>query len=322
MGSSIATHDVDSSVGTLASSFANLGSEREQSAQMSVDIRNGKVDQPASERGTAFVVGPPRCGTTILGYLLGGAPGVTSLSEPFLAHAIYGPRRLRRFFRRLAVSASGPPPTVPTRSSPNEFLGFLQKLAAAQDKQYLLIKETYRQDQSWDNTRLLNWIADGSNPVAAVTRHPYDAAVSTLKFCRWWRGFVGRVARIWAPGLPLFRDDRELAEYFSHNWSGFVHWCRRRSLIPTRYEDLVSHPERELPRVCEACRIPFDARMLDHQRQRDSFGGIGSPEVIAGRPKPVNTKSIGRKNLLPPDLLEIVRKGCSDAAASLDYSMK
>ncbi|MEK7711181.1 MAG: sulfotransferase [Planctomycetota bacterium] len=285
----------------------------------------GESDHPARENSrsvkTAFLIGPPRCGTTLLGYLLGGGPRVMSLSEPFLAYAIYGPRRLRRFFFRLERTEGLKRLAPPNKADPGAFLGFLEELATANDLSHLVIKETYRQDQAWENVRVLDWIATGPNRVAGITRHPYDAAVSTLKFCRWWRGVAGHVLRLGAPGLPLFRDDAHLMEYFADNWSGFVHWCQSHGLSMTRYEDLVSEPERELRRVCEACSLPFDATMLDHEHPRAAFGGIGAPEVVKRRPRPVNTASVGRKDQLAEPLREIIRSRCAEAAKTLGYPL-
>ena len=273
------------------------------------------------EVSTAFLIGPPRCGTTLLGYLLGGGQDVMSLSEPFLAYAIYDPPRLRKFFLRLERKEGLKRLIPPDRADPEAFLNFLQSLAQGNGLRRLVIKETYRQDQAWDNVRMLNWIASGPHRVAAITRHPYDAAVSTLKFCRWWRGAVGHVIRLWAPGLPLFRNDEELTEYFAVNWCGFVRWCQARELPLTRYEDLVTEPENELRRVCELCEIPFDSAMLDHAHPRAAFGGIGSPDVMRRSPRPVSNASVGRRDRLAAPLRDIIESRCAEAAAGLGYAL-
>jgi hypothetical protein len=89
----------------------------------------------------------------------------------------------------------------------------------------------------------------------------------------------------------------------------------------TRYEDLVCEPERELRRVCEACDLPFDATMLDHEHPRAAFGGIGAPEVVNRRPRPVNTASVGRKDQLAEPLREIIRSRCAEAAKAFGYPL-
>jgi|CXWL01.1.fsa_nt_gi hypothetical protein len=276
------------------------------------EVRNGT---------TVFVIGPPRCGTTLLGFLLGGGPGIMSLSEPFLAQSIFGPRRLRRHLGRLArkqkLKFAAPPPS----RAPASFLEYLESLSALNAMNTLVIKETFRQGREWDNVKLLDWVVAGTNPVIGITRHPYDAAVSTLRFCRWWRGVVGRVARIWVPGLPLFANDEVLMKYFAANWSGFVRWSRERQLAITRYEDLVREPQQVLQEVCDRARIAFHPAMANSSAPRVAFGGIGAPEVINRKPRAVHARSVGRKKELAPRLLEIVQTGCADAARELGYDL-
>jgi hypothetical protein len=142
-----------------------------------------------------------------------------------------------------------------------------------------------------------------------------------LRFCRWWRGIVGRVARLWVPRLPLFANDEELMNYFATNWSGFVGWARRRNVAITRYEDLVKAPEQEMRQVCERAGIAFHPSMADSSAPRVAFGGIGAPEVMNRKPHAVHGRSVGRKKELPSHLLKIVQSLCSDAASELGYEV-
>jgi hypothetical protein len=132
-----------------------------------------------------------------------------SLSEPYLARSIFGTRRLRRHFRRLAMTQSLKFATPPASDDPSVFLRYLENLASLNQIRNLVIKETYREGREWDNVELLDWVAAGTNPVVGITRHPYDAAVWTLRFFRWWRGIVGRVARRWVPRLPQLANHEE-----------------------------------------------------------------------------------------------------------------
>jgi hypothetical protein len=239
-----------------------------------------------------------------------------SLSEPYLARLIFGPGRLRRHFRRLARKQKLNFVAPAVSNNPPEFLSYLEHFASFNNIQTLVIKETYRdgREYEWENVSLLNWIASGTKPVLGITRHPFDAAASTLRFCRWWRGIVGRVARIWFPGLPLFANDEILMKYFATNWSSFVHWSREQKLAITRYEDLVQGPEPVLRDICDRAGMAFHPAMVDSAAPRVAFGGIGAPEVMNRKPKAVHARSVGRKKELAPHLLEIVRAGCTDAA--------
>lgn len=244
-----------------------------------------------------------------------------SLSEPFLARSIFGKRRLAGHFRRLARKQKLAFVDPPASLDDAEFLNYLELLATRNRISTLIIKETFREGKEWDNVALLNWIAATGRPVLGITRHPYDAAVSTLRFCRWWRGIVGRLARLWIPRLPLFANDEILMEYFAANWSGFARWASSQDIAIWRYEDLVKNPEATIKHCCAAAGLQFCPEMIDSNAPRLAFGGIGAPEVINRKPKSIHARSVGRKSQLPPRLAEIVRAGCEAAACQLDYEL-
>jgi len=270
---------------------------------------------------TALLVGLPRSGTTLLGSLLSGVENSLSLSEPFLAHAIYPHWRLRRFFVAIQKSASLRRLPVPRRCSVDELLSYCQRLAAENGLGHLIIKETYRVGGEWDNVAILDQLLRSPVSTVAISRHPYDIAVSSIKFCRWWRGLVGHVLRLFAPGLPLFANDREIVEYCVRNWVSFTDWCGQRQLLVVRYEDLVREPAEQLRRVCDQLSVPFDARMTSPKHPRGAFGGIGDPGVMKRPSKPVNTRSIGRKANLPDEFRDIIVAACADRMSSMNYEV-
>lgn len=270
---------------------------------------------------TVFVVGPPRSGTTLLGFMLGGGPDVLSLSEPYLARSIFGARRLKRHFGRLAKKSRLRFEPPPDRCDDGEFLAYLERFARLNCLGSLIVKETFREGKDWDNVALLDWAAGGSRPVLGITRHPYDAAVSTLRFCKWWRGVIGHLIRLYIPRLPLFANDEILMDYFAANWSGFARWAVSHSVPILRYEELIRDPSQVMQSTCKRVGLPFHPEMADSSIPRRAFGGIGAPEVLNRKPRPVHAKSVGRKKELPPGLVDIVRTGCRDAAAELGYDL-
>lgn len=282
--------------------------------------QSGSVSPPTGVK-TVFIVGPPRSGTTLLSYLLAGGKGALSLSEPFLAHTIYPHWRLRWFFARIRKAGGLRKVPVPRNSDHDRFMQFLSELAKTNGLPYLVIKETYRLGREWANTELMDRVTSGPYATVPITRHPYDAAVSTLRFCRWWRGIPGRLARCWVHGLPLFADDTHLMQYFAENWRAFVDWAQRSRLNIVRYEDLVSKPQESLPALCYDCGLPYQEQMLDHSYRRTAFGGLGAPEVMNRPPKPVNTRSVGRAKQLPAQHRDLIKAVCGEAAAALDYPM-
>lgn len=282
----------------------------------------GRTPPPGSSETTAsWLIGLPRSGTTLLSYLLGGGDSQLSLSEPYLAFDILGRWRRPVFFNRLARKAGLRPIPVPRGNSDAELAAYIVNLAAANGLRHAVVKETYREGHDWENARLLSRIAKQTDAIIAIHRHPYDIAVSSIRFCKWWRGIPGRLIRLWIPRLPLFESDRHVAEHVADNWRSFFHWCRTHEIAAIRYEDLVSRPEEELRKACEACRIPFQPQMLDHTHPRGAFGGIGAPEIMNRPPRPVNTQSVGRKKLLPPEFWAVITDRCGNEAAQMGYEM-
>lgn len=270
---------------------------------------------------TAFIIGLPRSGTTLLSFLLAGVDRSLSLSEPFLAHAIYSPLRLRWFFSRLQKKANLQRLSAPKCADYTGFLDYLSEIARINKLKHLIIKETFRAGREWDNLAMLNHMASSKDPIIAIMRHPYDIAYSSIRFTRWWRGIVGRALRIAAPGLPLFSDDREVVQYTAENWLSFAKWCQCHEPCAIRYEDLVNDPEIWIRKVCDYAKLPFYKNILDTRHPRNPFGGIGDPGVMQKTPKPISTQSIGRKERLLPEYQEIIASICGDAVAEWDYKL-
>ena len=244
-----------------------------------------------------------------------------SLSEPFFARSIYGPYRHRWHLRRLAHQQKLRFLAPTGREGDAGFLRYLEESAALNGMSSLVIKETFRQGGEWDNVALLSWLTDAGQPIIGITRHPYDSAVSTLRMYRWWRGPLGHVAKCWVRRLPLFSGDEAIMEYYARNWVGFANWARQRGVAITRYEDLVRNTESAIRAICHRAEMAFDQGMTDPHAPRTAFGGIGAPEVINRKPKPVHARSVGRKKELAPHLVRIVQDICSPIAREFDYEL-
>jgi hypothetical protein len=293
----------------------------EMQENRSMRDQNDPAGVPESNVRVVYLIGLPRSGTTLLAYLFAGLPDSLSLSEPYLARSIYGPWRLRRFMRRLGREANLAirPPFDP--GAETAFQDYLLRLAAANGMKHLLVKETFRSGQSWDNIQTLDRLVAGSDPVLTIMRHPSDVAVSSLRLARWWRGITGRLLQLVAPRLPLFKSDLALIEYCADNWNQFADWSPRHASHQLRYEDLVGDPVRSLREACAKAQVPFDPLMVDHTRPRGAFGGIGDPGVMNRPARPVGTGSVGRKHLLKPEFVELIASRCADRASRFAYDL-
>lgn len=272
-----------------------------------------------------FIIGPPRTGTTLVSFLLGGGEGTLSLSEPFHAHAIMPHWAQHRFFCRLQKSAGLNHVRPPRRFHRQRFQVFLRDLAAHNGLPFLIIKETFhhrRLKPPWCNFELLDGFASEQDPIIGVVRHPYDTAASTVRLLRRLVfGPSGWLVRRLFRNVPRFVDNTDIVRWSAENYLHFAGWVRQRHLFVVRYEDLVSEPGPQLRRICDYSGVPFDERMLDHRHPRTAFGGIGSPEVLYRPPQPVNRKSVGRGKQLTDEHRDILRKVCAPCAAELGYPL-
>lgn len=278
---------------------------------------------------TAFIVGVPRSGTTLLGYMLAGGNDVLCLSEPFFIRSSHPGWLFRSSMRRMQRAAKMDCVAVPKRCDEEDFLRYLRELARRKGSAFLVIKETFRIGPAWGNVEFLTRLAAGPDRVVGIIRDPYDTAVSTLRFWRFWPGALGRIVEgtmrrligMQASVPPRFADARELVHYVAMNWRSFVDWCSCHDVFTIRYEQLVSDPYVRLSEVCRHCGVPFSKEMLDHRRPRCSFGGVGDPGVMNRPPRAVDVESMGRRDELAPEFRQIIAEECSSAAAKLGYQL-
>ncbi|GMU83039.1 MAG: hypothetical protein AMXMBFR47_29100 [Planctomycetota bacterium] len=276
--------------------------------------------QPA----VAYIIGPPRSGTTLLASMLAAGDGVLSLSEPWLAQAILPVWRRQRFFRRMQTGGGLPRVRPPFDDRREAFARFLVAMAQRGGFSTLLIKETFRDGfrlASWNNLDLMDALVDSGAPCVAVVRDPFAVAASSIRLAApllWLHGWFGAAYRLLVPFVPAFRTADDVVLTAARNWVSFAAWQQRHALPIVRYEDLVRSPETTFPRVCEHLHIPFQPHMLDPRSAGRSFGGFGDPETMQ-RPRPVHHEAIHRGNDLTPRQREIVHVTCHAAAMPLGY---
>jgi len=274
-----------------------------------------------------FIIGPPRSGTTLLTRLLAGAPGVLGLSEPFHLHAILHRWALRGFFwdfQRRNKLARVP---IPHKCTEMHFLDYLQNMALANNLRRVVIKEVYKEPMLPDpfrNFEQLDRFASNEWPLIAITRHPCDAAASTLGLLHHLFGrHRGCIIRWLWPNTPRFRDDDDIVQWAARNWACFAAWTRERRLYTVRYEDLVARMPEILPDICRYAGLSFDKNLLNHHLHRPAaFGGIGDPIVLMQKDRPVHDRSIGRGRSLTRRQYQTVLDECAEQAVYFGYRLR
>lgn len=267
---------------------------------------------------STFVIGLPRSGTTLLASLLGKEDDVLSLSEPFLSRTICRHRLLNPIYfpkiRKCRI-------TPPRDGDEMGFLTYLKNFSSDLGFASLIIKETYRISPYFENDKFLSRIAISGEQLVAITRHPYDTAVSTIRLFRQWRRVTGKFMRIMVPDLPVFNEDRDAVEWVAENWLSFTHWCKQNQPYTVSYENLVKYPNIYLQEISERYHIPFCHKMLNDNNSRNIFGVFGDAAALSKRNQKLLIRPVGRRHPLKSEFLDIIKATCGKVAEELGYSL-
>jgi len=273
---------------------------------------------------TCMILGPPRSGTTLLGYLLAGGEGVLAMSEPFLTLRVVGYLRLHKFYGKFQKEAGLKRRVLPPGGDYESFWRYLQRLALDNGLRHLVIKETYRPEglnAYWSNAEAIELLMPAVHQVLLIIRHPCDTAGSSIRFCRWVTGPRGWLMRYFWPTVPNFRSPTEVVRLAARNWVHFVRWTRAKGLRPIRYEDVVRSPNDALRDICDRLRIPYDPQMLESYEPRKRYWGLGDVKTIL-KPRPIDTSAIGDPSRqLTDEQRRIVQETCEDHVGEFDYDL-
>lgn len=224
-----------------------------------------------SRRSPAFLVGFPRSGTTLLDTFLMGHPEVEVLEEePSLLHA-------------------------------NKILQNFDDLATASDEEVRRARDAYfdyaatRADIGGDKLLIdKNPLASNALPlirrmfpdarIIVALRHPCDVVLSCFA-----TNFKLN------DGMANFLRLDSTAELYDLT---FTYLERVRELLPMsihtiKYEALVADPEAELRSVVDFLGLPWDGRLVDHQRTARGRGRIKTASY-AQVVEPIYSRSTGR----------------------------
>ena len=212
----------------------------------------GRAEAPGvGEESPIFIVGLPRCGSTLVEQILSNHPQVQACGElTAMTDAIL----------TLANRLAGPPPT--DAHSHAQRLAALEGASLAQE--YLARVRPVRSAQTrWTDKQLINFLycplllrAFPQARIVHVTRHPLAACHAIYR------------TRFTTGGYPFAYDLTEIAEFYVGYRRLMTHWHR---LLPGRildlpYEALVTGLEPAVRRLLEYARLPFDTACLEFHR--------------------------------------------------------
>jgi hypothetical protein len=223
-----------------------------------------------SGREHIFIVGVPRSGTTLLKTIL--------TAHPALAGTDYestGLFKLRNFYGyNLGETEDGSIRAACEEAS--DLIAFYDRVADILLEHY---EGAYFVDKIWPRkyrlkyvaakfpqTRWVHIIRDGRDAYCSAQNHPHIPQSKSLqRFARYWQQSNRLVERV----VP---DEKR---------------------IQVRYEDLVSHPKQEIPRIMSFLDIEADDTQL-HPAAAGALPSIHEREVHQKLTQPLNTTSVDR----------------------------
>lgn len=243
----------------------------------------------AHERGTAaFVLGPPRSGTTLLRTMLTGHPSLFSPPEisllPFdtladmrqelAAAGIDGfLAALPQAFKHLAGGS---------QEEAEAEVGALEAHQAPMAAVYKRLQDRAGGRLVVDKSPLyqahLGWLQRAEQMFAAprylfLIRHPFPVLESMVRnrFNRWLNNWFG----FWDDNPWRFAE--KLWAIYTHNALEFLATIPAERQHWLRYEDLVISPETELRKVCRFLELEFDAAVTNPYLGERMIDGVGDP---------------------------------------------
>ncbi|MBS0579334.1 MAG: sulfotransferase [Proteobacteria bacterium] len=208
-----------------------------------------------------FIVGLPRSGSTLLEQVLASHSQVEGTMElPNIIHMVHE-------FEDTSADRDGYPEAVLRVSGP--------ELRALGDR-YLAETAPLHRDRprftdklpnNFSHVGLIHAILPNASIVDA-RRHPLDACFSTFK-------------QHFAEGQAFSYDLEDLGRYYRGYLALMDHWDRvlPGKVLHVQYEEVVREPERNIRRLLEHCRLPFEEACLSFHRTRRSVRTASAEQV-------------------------------------------
>ncbi|MGF1451695.1 MAG: sulfotransferase [Opitutales bacterium] len=245
-----------------------------------------------------FLVGGPRCGTTLLKQVLGSFPEICSVEQESTCLFLLRPRSWHR--RYLSAEPGG----LDERQweTPDDPVAVFSRIAAgrrqATDSAFFLDKLNtvflHRPGfyvRHFPNAKFLVISRDARDAVASAATHVYLKTHS-----------IERMAVIWNRFFTFAQQLQQIQPAYS-----------------VSYEQLTRNPEETVASIAGFLGVPFDAEILRPDRYRPDTR-MSSTEGFWRLRDPISPVSVGRyKDRLSKSQIELVESTCATGMRQLGY---
>lgn len=244
---------------------------------------------PADELRPIFIVGMPRCGSTLVERILSSHSDVVATGESSLVEL-----SLSRSTARIGLVDHRPSmlPLLDEKSL-QQFSSFYADQIAQ------TVASARYTDKSLDNHRVIGLLLScfpGAR-IIDMQRHPLDIFLSCYQ-----NAFYG---------VPYTNDLSAMAHYYIGYRKMMQHWqqCFDNPFIELHYEALVADPEVGIRRLCSDCGLDWQPAMLDFHHQEGAVNTVSRAQVR----KKMYRDSVARwqpyRTLLQPAIEILEREG-------------
>ncbi len=219
-----------------------------------------------------FVIGLPRCGTTLLEQMLASHPGIVSIGEQTIASA--------SFKRAVIETIRGGSDTLLPAAVANAARWHLQQLDERMHRLALRADAARVIDKLPDNYVFAGWLAIAF-PKAAILhclRDPRDVALSC------WQTQFSKIT--WSHELDHIAHRIEQHRRVMRHWRATI----GPRLTEIRYERLVHGPEVQIRRALDAIGLDWDERVLAFEQRKGLVKTASRQQVRES----LHARSVGR----------------------------
>lgn len=272
-----------------------------------------------------FIIGSGRSGNTLLRSLLVAGEEVTIPPESYVLPRVYRRYKMLSFLDWDILSAT----IISEFEAYKEFYTWEVNLFEAHQK----VRNFKKNEKSLAHILNAVYATYNEKEGSSVKRWGDKTPINTI--------FIDKISKIFpkAQYIQIIRDPRDVvcsyvkAGLYEDHLEALSFWeqanlkaevLKRKvpasNFYQIKYEDLVTSPETELPRICEYLKITYDPDMLSFWKNKDQLGDVKYNKHHDNIGNPINNSSIGKwKGVLPEETLSVIMERAQPLMKKYNY---